>query len=102
MGGDGRRSRVEPTDEWEQLALLCRWPEQRAYEEIRPLTLFGASVSRARSRDGLRRAYTLPQARPLRVGGHGEPIRCGDGAPPQATARDEAPGRRPEGGVPRL
>ena len=44
MGGDGRRSRVDPTDDWEQLALLCRWPEQLAYEEIRPLTLFGASV----------------------------------------------------------
>jgi hypothetical protein len=44
MDGRGRRSRVEPTDEWEQLALLCRWPEQLAYEEIRPLTLFGASV----------------------------------------------------------
>ena len=26
--------------EWEQLALLCRWPEQLAYEEIHPLTLF--------------------------------------------------------------
>jgi hypothetical protein len=47
MGGRGRRSRVEPTDEWEQLALLCRWPEQLAYEEIRPLTLFGASVARS-------------------------------------------------------
>lgn len=45
MDGRRRRSRVEPTDEWEQLALLCRWPEQLAYEEIRPLTLFGASVA---------------------------------------------------------
>jgi len=45
MGGRGRRSRVEPTDEWEQVALLCRWPEQLAYEEIRPLTLFGASTA---------------------------------------------------------
>jgi len=40
MGGRRRRGRVEPTEEWEQLALLCRWPEQLAYEEI----LFGASV----------------------------------------------------------
>ena len=39
MGGRGRRSRVEPTDEWEQVALLCRWPEQLDYEEIRPLTV---------------------------------------------------------------
>lgn len=45
MGGRRRRERVEPTEEWEQLALLCRWPEQLAYEEIRPLTLFGVSVA---------------------------------------------------------
>ena len=44
MGGRGRRRRVEPTEDWEQLALLCRWPEQLAYEEIRPLTLFGGPV----------------------------------------------------------
>jgi hypothetical protein len=50
MGGRGRRSRVEQTDEREQLALLCRWPEQLAHEEIRPLTLFGASVPQ-RSRE---------------------------------------------------
>jgi transposase len=45
MEGRRRRSRVEPTEDWEQLKLLCRWPEQLAYEEIRPLTLFGASVA---------------------------------------------------------
>jgi hypothetical protein len=46
MGGRRRRSRVEPTDELrsEQRALLCNWPEQLAYNEIRPLPLFGASV----------------------------------------------------------
>jgi hypothetical protein len=36
------RRRVEPTDEWEQIELLCGWPEQRDYELIRPLVLFGA------------------------------------------------------------
>jgi putative transposase len=36
-----RRRRVEPTDDWEQLALLCAWDEQREYERIRPLVLFG-------------------------------------------------------------
>jgi hypothetical protein len=40
-----RRRRVEPTDEWGQVELLCAWPEQLAYEETRPLTLFGASVA---------------------------------------------------------
>jgi transposase len=39
-----RRS-VEPTDDWKQLKLLCRWPEQERYEEIRPLVLFDASVA---------------------------------------------------------
>ena len=36
------RRRVEPTDEWEQIELLCGWPEQRDYELIRPMVLFGA------------------------------------------------------------
>lgn len=36
---------VEPNDEWEQLKLLCRWPEQSAYEEVRPLVLFGLPVA---------------------------------------------------------
>ncbi|QIN82826.1 helix-turn-helix domain-containing protein [Rubrobacter tropicus] len=55
MGGPDERSerrRVDPTDEWEQLALLCRWPEQLAYEEVRPLTLFGASVAQRASETG--------------------------------------------------
>jgi putative transposase len=43
--GSGRRRRVEPTDDWEQIELLCGWPEQRDYELIRPLVLFGSSAS---------------------------------------------------------
>jgi hypothetical protein len=39
--GSHRRRRVEPTEEWEQIELLCAWPEQREYELIRPLVLFG-------------------------------------------------------------
>ena len=42
--GRRRRRRVEPTDEWEQIELLCRWAEQAAYEEIRPTALFGVPV----------------------------------------------------------
>jgi hypothetical protein len=41
MPSGPRRRRVEPTDEWEQIELLCAWPEQRDYELIRPLVLFG-------------------------------------------------------------
>ena len=37
--------RAEPTHEWEQIELLCAWPEQRRYEEIRPLVLFDVPVS---------------------------------------------------------
>jgi hypothetical protein len=50
--GGGAESGSSPPRslEWEQLALLCRWPEQLAYEEIRPLTLFGSSVAE-RSRE---------------------------------------------------
>jgi hypothetical protein len=42
--GRPRRRRIEPTDEWEQLQILCLWPEQPTYEEIRPVTLFGVPV----------------------------------------------------------
>src|SRR5687767_5775452 len=45
-GGMGRRKRrrVAPTDDWQQLELLCVWEEQREYERIRPLVLFGGPV----------------------------------------------------------
>ncbi len=43
--GRGHRRRVEPTDEWEQIELLCGWPEQRDYELIRPLVLFGSPAA---------------------------------------------------------
>jgi hypothetical protein len=41
---DDKQVRVEPTDNWEKLKLLCGWLEQERYEEIRPLALFGSSV----------------------------------------------------------
>ena len=40
-----RRKRVEPTEEWGQLELLLKWPEQREYELIRPIVVFGGSVA---------------------------------------------------------
>jgi hypothetical protein len=45
MGRNGRRLRVNPTDGWEQIELLCGWPEQWDYELIHPLVLFDASVA---------------------------------------------------------
>ena len=42
--GRRKRRRVERTDDWQQLELLCAWEEQKEYEKIRPLVLFGGSV----------------------------------------------------------
>jgi putative transposase len=38
--GENGRQRIKPIDEWEQIELLCGWPEQRDYELIRPMVLF--------------------------------------------------------------
>ena len=51
MGGTKRR-RVGPTGQWEQIELLCVWPEQLAYEEIRPTVLFGSPVSERAEQTG--------------------------------------------------
>ena len=45
MSARRRRRRVEPTEEWEGLLSLFEWPEQENYEVIRPLVLFGSSVT---------------------------------------------------------
>lgn len=39
-----RGKKVERTEYWAQLELLCMWEEQREYERFRPLVLFGGSV----------------------------------------------------------
>jgi hypothetical protein len=59
MGRNGRRLRLEPTDEWEQIELLCGWPEQRAYELIRPLVLFGGPASERAGATGAASERTL-------------------------------------------
>lgn len=44
------RPQVTPTDDWQQLQLLTKTPEQRTYELIRPVVLFGQPASvRARA-----------------------------------------------------
>jgi hypothetical protein len=45
MGRNGRRLHIGSTNEWEQIELLCGWPEQKDYELIRPLVLFGGLTS---------------------------------------------------------
>ena len=52
MGGRRRRRRVEPTEDWGHLKLLCGWPEQVEYEEIRPLVLFGSSAAERAEQTG--------------------------------------------------
>ena len=51
MGENGSR-RVEPTGDWEQIELLCNRPEQRAYELIPPLVLFGSPAQERRRDSG--------------------------------------------------
>ena len=38
------RPRLAPTDDWPTIQLRFAWPEQRAYELIRPVVLFGRTV----------------------------------------------------------
>lgn len=52
MGRHRRRRRVERTDDWEQLELLCVWEEQIEYERIRPLVLFGDPVPERSAQSG--------------------------------------------------
>jgi hypothetical protein len=53
------RRRVEPTADWEQIALLCGWPEQREYELIRPLVLFGGPADGRAEETGASSGRTL-------------------------------------------
>jgi hypothetical protein len=39
-----KRRWVPPTEEWAQLRLFVRSPEQELYETVRPIALFGRSI----------------------------------------------------------
>lgn len=39
-----KRAVHERTEDWSQLRLLMKWPEQVAYELIRPVVLYGATA----------------------------------------------------------
>jgi hypothetical protein len=43
-----KRRGVQPAHEWELLLPLFEWPQQRRYEEIRPLVLFDAPTAKRR------------------------------------------------------
>jgi transposase len=66
----GRWRRVEPTDEWEQIEFLCGWPEQRDYELIRPLVLFGGPAAERAEETGAASERTL-QRRVVRFDAEG-------------------------------
>ncbi len=46
------RRRRETTEDWQQLRLLAEWPEQEAYELIRPIVLFGQSPAERATQTG--------------------------------------------------
>jgi putative transposase len=54
-----RRRRVERTEEWDQLELLLKWPEQREYELLRPIVVFGGSVAKRARETGAASERTL-------------------------------------------
>jgi hypothetical protein len=54
-----KRRRVEPTEDWEQIELLCGWPEQRDYELTRPSVLFGSPASERAKETGATSERTL-------------------------------------------
>lgn len=54
-----RRQRVEPTEDWGQLELLLRWPEQREYELLRPIVVFGSSIAERARETGVVSERTL-------------------------------------------
>lgn len=50
--GRKRRRKAKPTDDWQELLPLFEWPEQQAYEELRPMVLFGGSVTERAAETG--------------------------------------------------
>lgn len=51
--GRRKRRRADPAHDWEQIELLCVWNEQKDYERIRPLVLFGESVPERSAQTGV-------------------------------------------------
>src|SRR3712207_944566 len=43
--GAPKRVRIDPTDDWQQLRLRVRFPEQETYELLRPIVLFGQTAA---------------------------------------------------------
>ncbi len=48
-----KQAQHESTDDWPQLRLALVWPEQHAYELIRPVVLFGRSPAERAQQTGV-------------------------------------------------
>jgi putative transposase len=46
-------ARIEPTDDWPYLQLQFEWPEQEAYEAVRPVVLFGFTPAERAQQTGI-------------------------------------------------
>ena len=60
-----KRERRERTDNWELSQQWCCMPEQRLYESIRPITIFGIPPGSPGARDLLRGKHEAPDSRQL-------------------------------------
>ncbi|MDQ5852020.1 MAG: hypothetical protein M3380_08110 [Chloroflexota bacterium] len=74
-----KRQRMQPTEEWEQLELLFTSPEQRIYEQIRPVVLFGVSPPERAGNWGSR-THRISAGTALRRARHAESRCHGAGA----------------------
>ncbi len=70
----GKRQRIEPTEEWDQLELLLKWPEQWEYELIRPVVVFGGSVAERARETGAASESTVRRRADLFDEGGMEPL----------------------------
>lgn len=70
----GKRQRVGPTEDWDQLELLLKWPEQREYELIRPVVVFGGSVTERARETGSASESTIRRRADLFDEGGMEPL----------------------------
>jgi putative transposase len=100
-----RRRRRTPTDDWKLLQEQFRWPEQRSYELVRPVVLFGQSPAERAQQTGvsertISRTASLFEAEGLAGFLVAKPRRRGRPSSPELQAailalRAEYPGLRP-------
>ena len=64
-----KRVAIAPTEDWVQLHLLCSWPEQKTYELIRPVVLFGLSPAERAQQTGVSHRSIYPKAASFEASG---------------------------------